>query len=75
MTKKTEFIPFMGAVEIDDEEDEVQERNSRELYEKSLREVADELGVSRETVGQAEKRGLRKAKELLLKKFKKSDLI
>lgn len=73
MTKKTEFIPFMGVVEIDDEEETV--GVDRDLYSKTQQEVADELGVSRIAVGQTERRALKKAKELLTKKFKKSDLI
>ena len=73
MTKKTEFIPFMGVVEIDDEEETV--GVDRDLYSKTQQEVADELGVTRIAVGQTERRALKKAKELLTKKFKKSDLI
>lgn len=74
MTKRTEFIPFMGAVEIDDEDD-VQETNNRSLTVKTQQEVADELGITRNAVGDTEKRALKKAKEILTKKFKKSDFI
>jgi len=70
MTKHKEPIPFMGMVEIDD--DELIDRN---LYSKTQQEVADELGVSRNAVGQTEHRALKKFKELFLSKFKKDDFI
>ena len=73
MTKRTEFIPFMGVVEIDDEEETVSVDVS--LYFQTQQEVADELGVTRIAVGQTERRALKKAREILSKKFKKSDLI
>lgn len=73
MTKRTEFIPFMGAVEIDDEEET--ESVDKDLFFKTQREVADELGVSQIAVSQTERRALKKARALLSKKFKKSDLI
>lgn len=72
MTKRTEFIPFMGAVEIDDEETESVDRD---LYYQTQQEVADELGITRIAVGQTERRALKKVREILTKKFKKSDLI
>ena len=64
MTKKTEPIPFMGLVEVDDD-----------VYPMTQQEVADELGVSRNAVGQTENRALKKFKELFLSKFKKDDFI
>lgn len=70
MTKKTEPIPFMGMVEIDDDE-----LIDRSLYSKTQQEIADELGVSRNAVGQTEHRALKKFKELFLSKFKKDDFI
>ena len=73
MTKKTEFIPFMGVVEI--EEDDVQESQDRSLHSKTHQEIADEMGVTRTAVGLTEKRALRKFKELFLKKFNKDDFI
>jgi DNA-directed RNA polymerase sigma subunit (sigma70/sigma32) len=69
MTKKIEFIPFMGAVEIDDE-DEISN-----THPMTQQEVADELGVSRNAVLQTEHRALKKFKELFLSKFKKDDFI
>lgn len=74
MTKKTEFIPFMGAVEIDDEED-TQEMQDRSLTVKTQQEVADELGITRNAVGQTEQRALKRFKEILTTKYKKSDFI
>ena len=71
MTKRIEFIPFMGVVEIDDEV----VKTDVNLTIKSQQEVADELGVTRIAIGQTERRALKKAKELLSKKYKKSDLI
>ena len=71
MTKRIEPIPFMGMVEVDDEV----VKTDRNLTIKSQQEVADELGVTRIAVGDTERRALKKAKELLSKKYKKSDLI
>jgi len=70
MTKKTEPIPFMGIVELDDEP-----KTDRTLTVKSQQEVADELGVTRTAVGLTEKRALMKFKEKFLAKFKKDDFI
>jgi DNA-directed RNA polymerase sigma subunit (sigma70/sigma32) len=70
MTKRTEFIPFMGVVEIDDDEP-----IDRSFLSKTHQEVADELGVSRNAVLQTEYRALKKFKELFLSKFKKDDFI
>ena len=64
MTKKTEPIPFMGLVEIDDD-----------IHPMTQQEVADELGISRPAVGQTESRALKKFKEIFLTKFKKDDFI
>jgi hypothetical protein len=69
MTKHSEPIPFMGMVEIDDEPAD------RSIHAKTQQEVADELGISRNAVGQTEHRALRKFKELFLSKFKKDDFI
>lgn len=70
MTKMIEPIPFMGLVEIGDDEPV-----DRGLYIKTQQEVADELGVSRNAVGQTENRALRKFKEVFLLKFNKDDFI
>lgn len=70
MTKHNEPIPFMGLVGIDDDEPV-----NRGLYIKTQQEVADELGVSRNAVGQTENRALRKFKEVFLSKFNKDDFI
>ena len=70
MTKMIELIPFMGLVEIGDDEPV-----DRGLYIKTQQEVADELGVSRNAVGQTENRALRKFKEVFLSKFNKDDFI
>ena len=72
MTKHSEPIPFMGIVEIDDEVHETQDRS---LTVKTQQEVADELGITRNAVGQTEKRALKRFKEILTTKYKKSDLI
>jgi predicted XRE-type DNA-binding protein len=64
MTKKTEPIPFMGMVEIDDD-----------THPMTQQEIADELGISRPAVGSTEKRAMQKFKELFLKKFNKDDFI
>lgn len=68
MTKRTEFIPFLGAIEVDDDE-------VSDTHPMTQQEVADELGVSRNAVLQTEHRALRKFKELFLSKFKKDDFI
>ena len=70
MTQMIELIPFMGLVEIGDDEPV-----DRGLYIKTQQEVADELGVSRNAVGQTENRALRKFKEVFLLKFNKDDFI
>jgi DNA-directed RNA polymerase sigma subunit (sigma70/sigma32) len=70
MPKRNEPIPFMGIVEIEDDE-----LTDRSLYSKTQQEVADELGVTRNAVGQTEHRALKKFKELFLSKFKKDDFI
>jgi DNA-directed RNA polymerase sigma subunit (sigma70/sigma32) len=69
MPKKIEFIPFMGAVEIDDE-DEV-----TNTHPMTHQEIADALGLARGTVGEVEKRAMSKVRKILLSKFKKEDLI
>lgn len=68
MTKRTEFIPFLGAIEVDDDE-------VSDTHPMTQQEVADELGISRPAVGLTEKRALRKFKEKFLAKFKKDDFI
>jgi DNA-directed RNA polymerase sigma subunit (sigma70/sigma32) len=70
MTKHSEPIPFMGVVEIDDDEP-----YDRSVYVKTQQEVADELGITRNAVGQTENRALKKFKELFLSKFNKDDFI
>ena len=70
MTKHSEPIPFMGIVEIDDDEP-----FDRSIYSKTQSEVADELGITRNAVGQTEHRALKKFKEVFLSKFNKDDFI
>jgi 5,10-methylene-tetrahydrofolate dehydrogenase/methenyl tetrahydrofolate cyclohydrolase len=70
MTKHSEPIPFMGVVEIDDDEP-----YDRSVYVKTQQEVADALGITRNAVGQTENRALKKFKELFLSKFNKDDFI
>jgi hypothetical protein len=70
MTKYSEPIPFMGVVEIDDDEP-----SDRSIYSKTQLEVADELGISRNAVGRTEYRALKKFKEVFLSKFNKDDFI
>lgn len=70
MTKRSEPIPFMGIVEIDDDEP-----IDRSLLTKTHQEVADEIGVSRNAVLQTEGRALKKFKAKFLEKFKKDDFI
>ncbi len=72
MTKRIEPIPFVGMVEIDDDETESMDRK---LFAKTQKEVADELGVTRHAVGQVEKRAMKKFKEKFIAKFKKDDYI
>ncbi len=72
MTKRIEPIPFVGMVEIDDDETESMDRK---LFAKTQKEVADELGVTRHAVGQVEKRAMKKFKEKFIAKFKKDDFI
>ncbi len=72
MTKRIEPIPFVGMVEIDDDETE---SIDRKLFAKTQKEVADELGVTRHAVGQVEKRAMKKFKEKFIAKFKKDDYI
>ena len=67
MTKRTEPIPFMGLVEIDDE--------VNNTHPMTQQEVADELGISRPAVGSTEKRAMQKFKEVFLTKFNKDDFI
>ena len=69
MTKHSEPIPFLGMVEIDDD-DEV-----NDIHPMTRKEVADELGITRTAVGMTENRALRKFKEKFLQKFKKDDFI
>jgi DNA-directed RNA polymerase sigma subunit (sigma70/sigma32) len=64
MTKKTEPIPFMGLVEVDDD-----------VYPMTQQEVADKIGITRNAVGDTERRALKKFKEKFLSKFKKDDFI
>jgi len=65
MTKRTEPIPFMGMVEIDE----------NDIYPMTQQEVANELGISRPVVSLTEKRAMQKFKEKFLKKFNKDDFI
>jgi DNA-binding XRE family transcriptional regulator len=72
MAKKIEPIPFVGMVEVDDDEPKATDRNT---FDKTQREVANELGVSRHAVGQVEKRAMKKFKEKFIAKFNKDDFI
>ncbi len=72
MTKRIEPIPFVGMVEIDDDETESMDRK---LFAKTQKEVANELGVTRHAVGQVEKRAMKKFKEKFIAKFNKDDFI
>lgn len=67
--KYSEPIPFMGIVEIDESED----RNL--FHSKTQQDVADELGVSRNTISVTEKRAVKKFKEVFLSKYNKDDFI
>jgi DNA-directed RNA polymerase sigma subunit (sigma70/sigma32) len=69
MTKRLEPIPFAGMVEVDDEEPD------KKLFDKTQQEVADELKVTRGTVGNVEKRAMKKFKEKFIAKFNKDDYI
>jgi DNA-directed RNA polymerase sigma subunit (sigma70/sigma32) len=69
MTKQFEPIPFAGMVEVDDEEP------NKKLFDKTQQEVADELKVTRGTVGNVEKRAMKKFKEKFIAKFNKDDYI
>jgi DNA-directed RNA polymerase sigma subunit (sigma70/sigma32) len=69
MTKRFEPIPFAGMVEVDDEEPD------KKLFDKTQQEVADELKVTRGTVGNVEKRAMKKFKEKFIAKFNKDDYI
>ena len=69
MTKRFEPIPFAGMVEVDDEEPD------KKLFDKTQQEVADELKVTRGTVGNVEKRATKKFKEKFVAKFNKDDYI
>jgi DNA-directed RNA polymerase sigma subunit (sigma70/sigma32) len=68
MTKRTEPIPFVGMVEIDDDE-------VSDTHPMTRKEFADELGITRTAVGQTENRALKKFKEKFLSKFRKDDFI
>jgi predicted XRE-type DNA-binding protein len=65
MTKRTEPIPFMGMVEIDE----------NDIYPMTQQEVANELGISRPVVSLTEKRAMQKFKAKFLRKFNKDDFI
>ena len=69
MTKRFEPIPFAGMVEVDDEEPD------KKLFDKTQQEVADELKVTRGTVGNVEKRAMKNFKEKFIAKFNKDDYI
>jgi DNA-directed RNA polymerase sigma subunit (sigma70/sigma32) len=71
MTKRTEPIPFFGLVEVDDDEEPV----DRNLYSKTQQDIADELGVTRNAVGDVERRAIKKFREIFLTKFNKDDFI
>ena len=71
MTKRIEPIPFMGMVEVEEEDVRV----DRNLYSRTQQDVADELGVSRNAVMDTESRALRKFKAKFLEKFNKDDFI
>jgi DNA-directed RNA polymerase sigma subunit (sigma70/sigma32) len=70
MTKRTEPIPFFGLVEVDDDEPV-----DRDLYSRTQQDIADELGVTRNAVGDVERRAIKKFKEVFLSKFNKDDFI
>ena len=66
MTKRTEPIPFMGVVEIDDDES---------VYPMTQQEVANVLNTNRPEVSRIQKQAMQKFKEKFLKKFNKDDFI
>lgn len=70
MTKEVEYIPFVGIVELDDEEPIVEDTAPR-----TQQQIADELGLSRVTVGKLETHALEKFREIFLTKYKKDDFI
>jgi DNA-directed RNA polymerase sigma subunit (sigma70/sigma32) len=70
MTKKIEPIPFVGMVEI--EEDDVSDKID---FAKTQKEVANELGVTRTAVGLIEKKAMKRFRQKFLAKFKKDDFI
>jgi DNA-directed RNA polymerase sigma subunit (sigma70/sigma32) len=70
MTKRTEPIPFFGLVEVDDDEPV-----NRDLYSRTQQDIADELGVTRNAVGDVERRAIKKFREVFLSKFNKNDFI
>jgi transcriptional regulator len=65
MTKRFEPIPFMGVVEVDE----------NDVYPMTQQEVADVLNTTRPEVSRIEKRAMQKFKQKLLKKFNKDDFI
>ena len=75
MTKYTEAIPFLGIVELDDDDEPEQVKDRDMYYSKTQQDIADELGVSRIAVGLTEKRAVKKFKEVFLSKYKKDDFI
>jgi DNA-directed RNA polymerase sigma subunit (sigma70/sigma32) len=68
MTKHSEPIPFMGIVEIDD--DEVS--NTQPMTQQ---EIANELGETRSAVNYIERQAMQKFKAKFLRKFNKDDFI
>jgi DNA-directed RNA polymerase specialized sigma subunit len=75
MTKHTEAIPFLGIVELDDDDEPEQVKDRDMYYSKTQQDIADELGVSRIAVGLTEKRAVKKFRKVFLSKFKKDDFI
>jgi DNA-directed RNA polymerase specialized sigma subunit len=75
MTKYTEAIPFLGIVELDDDDEPEQVKDRDMYYSKTQQDIADELGVSRIAVGLTEKRAVKKFRKVFLSKFKKDDFI
>jgi len=65
MTKRFEPIPFMGVVEVDE----------NDIYPMTQQEVANVLNTDRTVVSRIEKRAMQKFKQKLLKKFNKDDFI
>jgi predicted XRE-type DNA-binding protein len=66
MTKRNEPIPFMGIVEIEDDES---------VYPMTQQEVANVLNTNRPEVSRIQKQAMQKFKEKFLKKFNKDDFI